>query len=84
MRNLSTDLSVNEAFKKHCEAESSMPFLTLMVRLKKCAAISISLGLEWKSKLSSGKIWSNLMRKCKSDTNEQLNISKTALIILPG
>lgn len=46
MRNLSTDLSVNEAFKKHCEAESSMPFLTPVVTLKKCAAIPISLGLE--------------------------------------
>lgn len=70
MRNLLIDFSVNEVFKKYCEVESSMFFLILMVTLKKCVVIFIFLGLEWKSKLFFGKIWSNFMRKCKSDINE--------------
>lgn len=70
MRNLLIDFSVNEVFKKYCEVESSMFFLISMVTLKKCVVIRIFLGLEWKSKLFFGKIWSNFMRKCKSDINE--------------
>lgn len=70
MRNLLIDFSVNEVFKKYCEVESSMFFLISMVTLKNCVVIFIFLGLEWKSKLFFGKIWSNFMRKCKSDINE--------------
>lgn len=70
MRNLLIDFSVNEVFKKYCEVESSMFFLISMVTLKKCVVIRIFLGLEWKSKLFFGKIWSNIMRKYKSDINE--------------